>query len=75
MSETEQQEGEGHIGEQFSGVSLVSVFGGHRLHPTTWAPTEPPKLVPRPVLYYTLYEICDWKHVSEVMVYKGMSAV
>ena len=46
MSEAEQQEGEGHQEEKFSGLSLVSVFGGHRLHPTIWTPTEPAKLVP-----------------------------
>jgi alpha-beta hydrolase superfamily lysophospholipase len=25
------------------GLSLVSVFGGYRLHPTVWKPTEPAK--------------------------------
>ena len=53
MSETEQQEGEERqvieeqTTEQLSdGLSLVSALGGHRLHPTTWAPTEPARLVP-----------------------------
>ena len=44
---TEQQEGggdqasEGQNAESSDGLSLVSVFGGHRLHLTVWKPTEP----------------------------------